>query len=144
MIAPSLTGICNVSKGREPLDFLEAVKEEKSRISQPLSLESRRFSYVDRGFYSEQLERFFRFFPREQFKIVKFEQFRSRQAEVLGSIFHFLGLDSIGSLRSKDRNVVPYERAMTVEERKRVYEVFSEDIARLEKLLGWDCSDWKL
>src|ERR1700738_3334461 len=43
------------SKGREPLDFLDAVNEEKRRTAQPLSLESRRFAYVTRGFYSAQL-----------------------------------------------------------------------------------------
>lgn len=130
-------------KKREPLDFLEAVKGEKERIAQPLSLESRRFSYVDRGFYSEQLERFFKFFPREQFRIVKFEQFRNQQREALDSIFRFLGVEPIGSLSSKDRNVVPYARAMTAEERRQLYEVFADDIGKLEQLLGWDCSDWK-
>ena len=42
-------------KNREPLDFLEAVKEEPRRIAPPLSIESRRFAYVDRGFYLRQL-----------------------------------------------------------------------------------------
>jgi Sulfotransferase domain len=131
-------------KGREPLDFLDAVKEEQSRTAQTLSVESRRFAYLDRGFYSGQLERVFKFFPKEQVKIIKFEEFRSRKRETLDSIFRFLGLKSLRMKRDKDRNVVPYERNITTEERKYLYEIFAEEIVKLEQMLGWDCSDWKM
>ena len=128
----------------EPLDFLDALQEEKKRIAQSLSFEARQFSYVDRGFYTKQLERFFSLFPREQFKIIKFEDFRNKQRETLDSIFQFLGVQPRGFIRSKDRNVVPYEREMTPDERKQLYQIFADEISTLERLLGWDCSDWKL
>jgi len=130
-------------KNREPLDFLEALKEEPRRIAQPLSVEARRFSYVDRGFYSAQLERVFNLFPREQIEIVRFEDFRDRKQEALDAIFDFLGVKRIRVGRDRDRNVVPYERAMTAEERKYLVEVFSADIAKLEQMLGWDLRDWR-
>jgi len=130
-------------KDREPLDFLDALKEEPRRIAQPLTIESRRFAYVDRGFYSEQLERVFQFFPREQVRIVKFEDFRDRKQETLNGIFEFLGVKPLRGVRDKDRNVVPYERAMTPEERKYLSTIFAVEIAKLEQMLGWDCSDWK-
>src|SRR5205823_4589687 len=44
----------------------------------------------------------------------------------------------------KDRNVVPYERVMNWEERIFLYNLFADDIAKLEQMLGWDCSNWKL
>ena len=131
-------------KNREFLDFLDALKEEPRRLAQPLTIESRRFAYVDRGFYSDQLERVFRFFPREQVKIVKFEDFRDRKQEALDGIFKFLGVKLLGHVRDKDRNVVPYERAMTPDERKYLSEVFSAEITKLEQMLGWDLSDWKV
>src|SRR6266705_621453 len=102
-------------KGREPLDFFDAVREEKTRIAAAPPTEARRFAYVDRGFYPQQLERLFKFFPREQVKVVKFEKFKDKQRETLASIFSFLGLEPLRSVRSKDRNVVPYERAMNWE-----------------------------
>src|SRR5437016_12145584 len=129
---------------REPLDFLEAVKEENKRAKEVEPLQSRRYSYVDRGFYAEQLERVFQFFPRKQVNIIKFEELRDRTQETLDAIFRFVGAKPLASLRDKDRNVVPYERAMTAEERTHLYELFAEDIAKLEQMLGWDCSDWKL
>src|SRR5881296_259081 len=94
-------------KGREPLDFFDAVREEKTRIAGAPATEARRFAYVDRGFYAQQLERLFRFFPREQVKVVKFEAFKDKQRETLASIFSFLGLEPLRSVRSKDRNIVP-------------------------------------
>jgi len=130
-------------KDREPLDFLAALKEEPRKIAKPLTIESRRFAYVDRGFYSEQLERVFKFFPREQVHIVKFENFHDRKQEALDSIFDFLGVKRLRNVRDKDRNVVPYERAMLPEERKYLVEVFSAEITMLEEMLGWDCSDWR-
>jgi hypothetical protein len=75
---------------------------------------------------------------------VKFEDFKANQRKTLASIFAFLGRKVVHSLRNKDRNVVPYERAMNWEERVFLYNLFAEDIAKIEQLLGWDCSDWKL
>jgi hypothetical protein len=130
-------------KGRESLDFLDAIKEEIKRTEEAAPLQSRRFSYIDRGFYCEQLERVFKLFPREQVRVIKFEEFRDRKDETLAKIFRFLGVKLV-SLRNKDRNVVPYERAMTAGERKHLYGIFAEEIVKLEQMLGWDCSDWKL
>jgi len=131
-------------KGREPLDFFDAVREEKTRIAGAPPTEARRFAYVDRGFYAKQLERVFQFFPRKQVKVVKSEEFKDKQRETLASIFSFLGLEPLRSVRTRDRNVVPYARVMNWEERIFLYNLFAPDIARLEQMLGWDCSDWKL
>jgi Sulfotransferase domain len=131
-------------KAREPLDFFDAVREEQSRIAGAPPAEARRFAYVDRGFYGRQLARFFKFFPREQVKAVKFEEFKEHQRKTLAAIFSFLGRRPLRSVRSKDRNVVPYERAMNWEERVFLYNLFAEDIANVERMLGWDCADWKL
>lgn len=131
-------------KGRESLELLDALREEQRRLAQPLSIESRRFSYVERGFYSAQLERVFKFFPKQQVEIVKFEDFRDRKQETLDAILDFLGLKRLRATRDKDRNVVPYERGMMIEERKYLSEVFAGEIAKLEQILGWDLADWRV
>jgi hypothetical protein len=131
-------------KGREPLDFLDAVKEEKTRITGAPPVVARRFAYVDRGLYARQLAPFFELFPPEQIKVVKFETFKDRQRETLDAICSFLGLTPLRSVRNKDRNVVPYDRPMNWEERVCLYNFFAKDIAELERMLGWDCADWKL
>jgi hypothetical protein len=131
-------------RGREPLEFLDAVREEETRIAGAPVVEARRFAYLDRGFYGQQLERLFQFFPSDQVKVVKFEAFKDKQRETLASIFTFLGLEPLRSIRSKDRNIVPYERPMNWEERVFLYNLFKEDISKVEQLLNWDCTDWKL
>ena len=131
-------------RNREPLDFFDAVREEQTRIAGAPAIEARRFAYVERGFYGRQLERVFKFFPHEQVKVVKFEDFKANQRETVGSILSFLGVKPLRSIRNKDRNIVPYERAMNWEERVFLYNLFAEDIAKVEQLLSWNCSDWKL
>src|SRR6266478_5756581 len=99
-------------RGREPLDFFDAVREEKTRIAGAPPAQARPFAYVDRGFYGQQLARLFKFFPREQVKVVKFEEFKANQLKTLASIFSFLERKPLRSVRSKDRNIVPYQRVM--------------------------------
>src|SRR2546428_10583135 len=88
-------------RGREPLDFFDAVREEKTRVAGAPTAEARRFAYVNRGFYGQQLARLFNFLPLEQVKVVKFEEFKDKPRETLASIFSFLGLEPLRSVRSK-------------------------------------------
>src|SRR5947199_5994664 len=122
-------------KGREPLDFFDAVREEKTRIAGAPATEARRFAYVDRGFYAQQLERLFRFFPREQVKVVKFEAFKDKQRETLASIFSFLGVRHLRTERNKDRNIVPYAQAMNWDEKIILYKLFDEELVKQQEML---------
>jgi hypothetical protein len=127
----------------ENLDFLDAVRAEKERVEEARPLQLRKFSYVDRGFYAEQIERAFRFFPREQVQVIKFENFRRDPRSTLDATCEFLGLDSLKKIDNRENNSTPYARRMTAVERQALVDLYRNDIDRLEKLLGWDCSDWK-
>jgi hypothetical protein len=128
---------------QESLGFLEAIAEEKNRIREALPLQPRRTSYLDRGFYSEQIERVFRFFSPEQVRVIKFEEFREKTPDIVNGVFAFLGIKPLHKVKNREQNRIPYDRKITSEERKYLYELYQEDIAKLEKLLSWDCSDWK-
>ncbi len=128
----------------ETLDFLDAINAEEKRQQKDAPLQSRRFSYIGRGLYSEQLTRVFQFFPRYLVKLVRFEDLRKNFADTINSIFSFVGVESLRNVRNKQRNPIRYERAITTEERSEVYKLFEEDIARLEELLSWELSDWKV
>ncbi len=133
----------NWDREREPLEFLEAVAAEMKEKKEFAGAQSRRRSYVDRGYYSEQIERVFRFFPREQVHVVKFEEFRKRTPEVVNGVFQFLGVKPLAKIKNREQNLIHYERKITAEERQYLYSFYEADIARLEQLLKWDCSDWK-
>ena len=128
---------------QEDLGFLEAIREEKNRLRAVLPLQLRRHSYLDRGFYFEQIERVFRLFPRAQVRVIKFEEFRQRTAEVVNDVFRFLGVSPLPNVRNREQNRIRYERRMTPQERQYLVDIYRDDISRLEELLGWDCSDWK-
>lgn len=128
---------------QESLGFLDAIAEEPNRMRAAAPLQPRRTSYLDRGFYLEQMERVFRFFPREQVHVIKFDDFRKNTAAVVNGVFSFLGVDPFPAVKNREQNRIPYERKITREERQYLYNAYKEDIARLEELLCWDCSDWK-
>lgn len=130
------------TRGIEPFDFMEAVREEPRRIAESAPKQLRKFSYLDRGRYAEQLERAFRLFPRELFLVIKYEAFRARQRAVVEAVFRFLGL-SPPRFRAVEAHDIPYARKLRSEERAAVREILRGDIGRLEVLLGWDCSDWR-
>ena len=75
--------------------------------------------------------------------IIKFDDFRKKTPEVVNGVFSFLGVKPLSTVRNREQNRIPYERKITPEERRFLYNAYKADIARLEQLLGWDCSDWK-
>ena len=127
----------------DSLDFLDAVKQEENRAREAYPLQLRKFSYVERGFYSEQIERVFRFFPREQVLVIKFDDLRRDYRAVTDRTFDFLSVPPFSRLKNREENIINYARSMTQSEREYLFSIFQNDIAKLEKLLGWDCSDWK-
>ena len=128
------------AKGREPLDFVDAIKHDQEQIS---AGGLRGNAHIERGFYTPQLERVFELFPRDQVLVLKYEDFRRDHARTLDQVFDFLGIDRLPNLKNAEQNAGPYQRKMTAGERAEVSAIFSEDISRLEELLGWDCSNWR-
>jgi hypothetical protein len=130
-------------RGIEPLDFLDAVRAEPGRIAEAAPQQLRKFSYVDRSRYGEQLDRAFQFFPRQQFLLIKYEEFRARQRETVEKVFRFLNLPSLRRFKLIQAHNIAYDRKVQAEERAAVFNILGDDIARVETLLGWDCSDWR-
>jgi hypothetical protein len=132
------------AKNQEPMDFIDAINRERTQPIEEFSLEAHRYAYIDRGLYAAQMERVFRFFTREQVLVIKYENFRKDYAGTVAAVFNFIGVRPLRGLKNKQRNIGPYERKMTAEEREHVSAIFETDIGRLENLLGWDCSDWRV
>lgn len=83
----------------EPFEraLITAGKLDKERTGLPLSdpafsKKYRRFSFLARGLYIRQVEHWLRYFPMEQFLVLKSEDFFSSPAKTMGSVFAFLGL----------------------------------------------------
>ncbi|MFH1426572.1 MAG: sulfotransferase domain-containing protein [Candidatus Kerfeldbacteria bacterium] len=50
--------------------------------------------FIERGFYYEQLKRYYDLFPAEQIKVVLFEDLKEDPERVIGGVYSFLGVDS--------------------------------------------------
>lgn len=129
-------------RGAEPLDFLEAVVEEPHRIAEAAPGQLRKFSYVDRSRYGEQLTRAFGIFASEQILTIKYEEFRNQQRLNLERVLNFLGIEPLTRFKPVVAHGIPYQRQIRPHERAAVRELLREDIATVESLLGWNCSDW--
>jgi hypothetical protein len=61
-------------------------------------------AFIEGGRYAEQLERWFRAFPRERFLIRLTEELRRDPARVYADIFRFFGLDRPPALAARESN----------------------------------------
>jgi sulfotransferase family protein len=141
-----------VARGHELLPFETALDNEKrvvpleSRrlLENPLyrSLALERHSYVARGEYSEQLQRWLRWFPREQLHLVIAEEMFGRTQDAMSGVFQFLGIPPLEVGSPEAFKSGSYSDGMSPDTRKLLIEHFRPHNARLEDLLGmrldWD------
>ncbi len=139
-----------VALGREPLTFQDALAAEQERLHGELERmvsEPTYFSrawwdhtYVGRGLYAQQLERWLAVFSRDQLLVLTTDELAERSADAYARVLAFLGapehsLDDYP--RVFDRDYPP----MAEETRARLAEAFAEPNRRLAELLEAD-PDW--
>jgi hypothetical protein len=127
---------------RDPLPFLEAVRAEPQRLRGLPLRKAMRFNYVERGFYVAQLQRLWRYFPVAQTLVLRTEELLESPSAALSKIAGFLGIAPFAAVASKSVNAGEYEAPMSAEARRFLAGVFEQEIHELERLLGWDCSQW--
>lgn len=97
-----------VKNRSETLSFQEAIFDEERRRAANEPIFSR---YVEQGFYAKQLVKWFEYFPKENFKILYYEDLGEVQG-FMESVFDFLELDAAAPLDYSGRkNVAAVERS---------------------------------
>ncbi len=133
-----------VRKGLEPLSFEDAIDKEHERLSSsddPSSLTWRYYSYVKRGLYVDQLERWMSVFPREQFLILKSEDLYSDPERILHRTLAFLGLQPWSPENFKAHHLIGYSDMdpATRERLAEYYAPYNQQLyAFLDEDLGWE------
>ena len=138
--------------GRERLSFEEALDKEPKRLAgveawlssrpptarggHPNYRHHRRRAYVARGYYAEQLTRWFEHLPREQLLVVRAEDLFARTQETYSEVLRFVGLRDWTLKNLEARNRQSYA-PMDPDTRQRLEEHYAEPNARLAELLGW-------
>jgi hypothetical protein len=135
-----------VALGREPLSFEEALDREPERTHAEVPrLDDPRyfsqawwdFTYLARGRYAEQLERWLAVFPREQLLVLASEQLRQEPAQTYVRVLDFLGAEP-HELTSYPTIFTREYAPMAAETRTRLEEYFADHNRRLDALLGED------
>ena len=132
-------------RGNDPLSFEEAIAQEPERLrgSNPdlAAGNWRRFSYLSRGIYVEQMARWLKHFPREQFLLIKSEEFFREPGRHFDQVLQFLGLPSRPLPRYRSHNAHAYVpmRPETRTRLARYYEPYNRQLYDLVgRDFGWD------
>ncbi len=133
------------------------IQRKRSRVPLDLSFPEAFFSDApaqaqlrDRGLYDVQLQRFFELFPREQVKIVFYDDLEADHAATLRSIHEFLEVDSAFLSESASHRLLPrvpfndsVPTSMPDEYRDEIRRFYLPSIESLEGLLDVDLTHWK-
>jgi hypothetical protein len=130
-----------VLRGFESLPLHDAIELEPRRTSSdPTSL--LRYSYVTRGRYAEQLERWFDRFPRERFLIVWSDDLYRQTAATYERILDFLHLPAWAPTEFRNFSYAEGTRPdgtdVPTAVRQALERSFADPDARLRELLGHD------
>lgn len=129
-------------RNNDSLPFWDALQSESQRCMDAYPYQHRIYSYMDRGFYLEQLERIWNYFPKHQTLILRNEDSKTNPKETLRKVCHFLGVSCFKRVEPKNVFSASYVSAMTCKEREYLINVFDAEIRNLEQVLGLDCHNW--
>ncbi len=130
------------NRNTDPLSFTEALSQERQRCQTNLPQQNRNFSYVDRGFYSEQVRKIWRYFPIEQTLFIKYDDLLGNRDDVLNQISSFLKINHFPLTEFVNVNPTKYDSSINVIDRQHLIKTFQHEIKQIEQMLNWDCSSW--
>lgn len=135
------------SLGHETLSLREAIDREPQRLDgeeerivrEPRyrSYSHQHHSYLARGRYAEQLERWFSIFPRDQLLVLESKRFFSDPEAAYDRTLGFLGLPPVHRTEFEAVNSLEYP-AVSADILDELYTYFEPHNARLYDLLGED------
>jgi hypothetical protein len=128
------------ARGAETEPFAWCIREGRQRLFRAdLWGYHREYSYVERGFYGEQLERAVALFGRERLLVVKSDELRSDPGPVLVDVRRFLGLGPGEPPRPREIHVgqdIEYPSQLTDEDVAFLRSLYANDDRRLKALTG--------
>jgi len=130
------------SRNQEKENFLQAIMMETQRAKKELPYKDRVFSYIDRGYYSEQIRRVFRFFSEDQVLILKNDELKENLQNSLCRVSSFLNISSFNKPIPKEIHSRGYQRNLSLKEFNILRKIYYYDIKSLENMLNWNCSSW--
>ena len=128
--------------GSEPLTFEEAIAQsalsfpDELMNSPKLYYQSPHRSYITRGFYAEQLERWYQYYPKDRVHIISSEEFFADPASELRETVKFLEVPEFDFDCTVAKNIGGYGAEMSKEVRGHLEEIYRPHNRRLYELTG--------
>ncbi|MFZ5718537.1 MAG: sulfotransferase domain-containing protein [Pseudomonadota bacterium] len=128
------------ARGVETHPFAWCIREGRQRLfdAEPWG-HHREFSYVERGFYGEQVEQLLGHFAREQILFLTSDELRADPASALDQVRSFLGLPAAPAPPHREVHVgqeIAYPSELTAEDVAHLRTIYAADADRLERLTG--------
>jgi len=130
----------------ETLSFDAAIKEEQTRLlgekermlDDPnyISVSHWTQAYATQGIYVEQLKNWFSVFPKDQFLILKSEEFFSNPEEVLKIVYRYLNLENFKLNEYKQYNYTDSLKTIETDTRRQLKKYFNSYNEQLYEILG--------
>jgi hypothetical protein len=144
------------ARGFENLPFAEAIRQGRNRMKYlaPFAPEWRVYTYVERGFYAEQVRRALLHFSRDQMLFLRSQDLRDDHIGTLARVARFLGIASFpdtGPKRVNGRSDIfrrsrapfpPSFRLATEADKQFIASLVRDDVREFSALTGLDVSDW--
>lgn len=130
------------SRGNETLGFSEAIHNESARIREALPLQHRIYSYIDRGFYCQQIKKLWFYFGKENILILKHETLRQQPEKTLNAVTDFLEIAPLQNTKHQEVHTATYKQNISEADTVYLINLFKHEIASLEQLLSWNCKEW--
>lgn len=131
----------------ESLTFEEAISDAgRARVAASPGGVHRVYSYIERGFYADQIERLFALFPRNQIFFLRTDELWSNVSLTLTRTETFLNVENILGSITEHRYIAPVDGSnhppMALHSRQELDRLFADDIRRTGELTGLDLRDW--
>jgi len=140
----------NKTRAYDPLPFKKALlkederlrKEQKAVENGELTYVYKYFSYIHRGFYSDQLKNLYCYYPKEQVMIIESNQLFQNTDDTLKQVFDFLGLRSNGVKREYKAYNETHKENLPEDAKELLRSIFKEKneelFVLLDKRFDWD------
>jgi len=125
--------------------FAARLEREARALRKDASHQDLGLSHIGRGLYAPQVERLRALFPPDQLLFIKSERFFADQHAVADDVCRFLGVAPLTAVAAPPAFHANADSASPIarDDWNAAYPHFAEDIDTLERLLGWDCADWR-
>jgi hypothetical protein len=135
------------ARGWESEPFAWCIREGRARVDSAEAPGFHRvFSYVERGFYAQQLERLLTLFPREQLLLLTSDELKADPGGVLGRIAAFLGAEPpagpVAPRRELEARPIDYGQAITADDVAHLRGIYADDTRRFAMLSGLPVAGW--